>query len=417
MRKGLFRQQALRYQRSPIEGTLLMTPKPAYVWFTFFLIFWLLAIGVFLSTSSYARKTTVSGWLSPSEGVEKIYAEPRKGRVSAVFVEEGQQVQQGNALLSIDYGVQHTQGKSIEGKQQEELDKKLSRLSESLRLRTQQFSRENAQLVQALEHANTDKRALSSLSDLAYQGYQLASHQLEAQTALIASASISRAEYQQAKLAVIQAKQQWQQAIREVKLKQADIHRLEYQLAELPQAYSRDIVVIENQISDLNSQRLTLTKAASHTLYASRDGVVSALQAYPGLNIQQGYPLLSITPLYAQIEATLLVPVSAAGFIEEGQALAIRYDAFPHQKFGIQEGSILSVSQALVLPGEWSHAPVPMKEPAYLVKAAIARSTIEAYGRSVPLRTGMTFSADVSLSQRSLLEWLLEPVYSITGRL
>ena len=236
MRKGLFRQQALRYQRSPIEGTLLMTPKPAYVWFTFFLIFWLLAIGVFLSTSSYARKTTVSGWLSPSEGVEKIYAEPRKGRVSAVFVEEGQQVQQGNALLSIDYGVQHTQGKSIEGKQQEELDKKLSRLSESLRLRTQQFSRENAQLVQALEHANTDKRALSSLSDLAYQGYQLASHQLEAQTALIASASISRAEYQQAKLAVIQAKQQWQQAIREVKLKQADIHRLEYQLAELPQA-------------------------------------------------------------------------------------------------------------------------------------------------------------------------------------
>ena len=72
MRKGLFRQQALRYQRSPIEGTLLMTPKPAYVWFTFFLIFWLLAIGVFLSISSYARKTTVSGWLSPSEGVEKI---------------------------------------------------------------------------------------------------------------------------------------------------------------------------------------------------------------------------------------------------------------------------------------------------------------------------------------------------------
>jgi membrane fusion protein len=29
----------------------------------------------------------------------------------------------------------------------------------------------------------------------------------------------------------------------------------------------------------------------------------------------------------------------------------------------------------------------------------------------------MTLSADVQLEQRSLLQWLLEPIYSIRGRL
>jgi len=40
-----------------------------------------------------------------------------------------------------------------------------------------------------------------------------------------------------------------------------------------------------------------------------------------------------------------------------------------------------------------------------------------AYGNNISLKAGMTFSADVDLSQRTLMEWLMEPLYSITGKL
>lgn len=69
------------------------------------------------------------------------------------------------------------------------------------------------------------------------------------------------------------------------------------------------------------------------------------------------------------------------------------------------------------MPGELSDAPVMTNEPAYLVTAELISETLVAYGEHIQLKAGMTFSADIQLSQRSLLEWLLEPLYSLSGRL
>jgi membrane fusion protein len=45
------------------------------------------------------------------------------------------------------------------------------------------------------------------------------------------------------------------------------------------------------------------------------------------------------------------------------------------------------------------------------------KTTITAYGRQEPLRVGMTVSADVELDSRRLYEWLLEPLWSLQGRI
>lgn len=45
------------------------------------------------------------------------------------------------------------------------------------------------------------------------------------------------------------------------------------------------------------------------------------------------------------------------GFVEEGQSLAIRYDAFPYQKFGIYSGKVSQVSKTLLLPSELLNSP------------------------------------------------------------
>lgn len=77
----------------------------------------------------------------------------------------------------------------------------------------------------------------------------------------------------------------------------------------------------------------------------------------------------------------------------------------------------MNISPSLVLPGELTDIPISISEPAYLVTATLNTKEILAYGNNISLKAGMTFSADVDLSQRTLMEWLMEPLYSITGKL
>jgi membrane fusion protein len=41
---------------------------------------------------------------------------------------------------------------------------------------------------------------------------------------------------------------------------------------------------------------------------------------------------------------------------------------------------------------------------------------MQAFGKAFNLKSGMLFEADIMLEQRTLIEWLLEPIYSLRGR-
>mgnify|MGYP000324285440 CR=1 FL=1 len=113
MRKGLFRKEAIAHQSTAITGRLLMTPKPAFMAIAAVLVIWLMVVIVFLMQSSYARKASVQGWLEPHGGVYKLYADPRKGQVSDVFVSGGQYVERSTLLLTISDGGNDSLGEPV----------------------------------------------------------------------------------------------------------------------------------------------------------------------------------------------------------------------------------------------------------------------------------------------------------------
>ena len=416
MRKGLFRHQAMQ-PTSPFQGELLMTPRPSHMGITAILLLWIVCLGVYLTTGSYARKATVEGWLEPSHGVLRLYADSRKGRISQVYVSEGQKVLKGEPLLSIEYGVQQPQGETVELKLQQELLAKKQRITDSLTRTITIHKNSHVQLVKQLEHAQTDADSIRHILAISYQQWQLAHNQFTSLEVLRDAGHISNADFDSYKLELLSSQQQWKQAERNNLKSEAEVSRLTYEIAGLPEIQANERTAHENQLSDINQQLLTLNRDRQRILYATQNGVVSSLQASTGLMVDQNRPLLSLLPENSPIEARLLVPVRAAGFIASGQQLAIRYDAFPYQKFGLQEGQITSISETILLPGEWANAPLTVSEPAYLVTARVSSDAIIAYGNPVMLKAGMTFSADVALSQRSLLEWILEPLLSVTKRL
>ena len=55
-------------------------------------------------------------------------------------------------------------------------------------------------------------------------------------------------------------------------------------------------------------------------------------------------------------------------------------------------------------------------EPIYRITVNLHQQTVTAYGQPMPLQAGMQLEADVLLERRRLVEWMLEPLFSISGK-
>jgi hypothetical protein len=111
---------------------------------------------------------------------------------------------------------------------------------------------------------------------------------------------------------------------------------------------------------------------------------------------------------------TVSAPVCLPGPSASSRAAASPSIRF--QRFGFYNGTITSVSDTLLRPGESAGA-VALKEPSYRVAARLERQTITAYGNEIPLRPDMPLKADIVFDRRSLIEWLFDPLLSVRGRL
>jgi membrane fusion protein len=130
--------------------------------------------------------------------------------------------------------------------------------------------------------------------------------------------------------------------------------------------------------------------------------------------------MLTIVPAHERMQAELLAPSTAIGFLRPGQRVLLRYSAFPYQKFGGYWGTVTEISRA-ALQAEELEALVPGMPPAerartfYRVTVAPDRSDVTAYGRSEPLQPSMQVDARVLLDRRPIYRWILEPLYGLHG--
>ena len=134
----------------------------------------------------------------------------------------------------------------------------------------------------------------------------------------------------------------------------------------------------------------------------------------PGQAVYAGQPIISILPSGSELRAQLLVPSSAIGFIKNGDRVLLRYQAYPYQKFGMHRGTVMRISRsASTVTQEQGVA----RQPVYRVLVSLDRQDVLAYGKPETLRPGMQLEADIMGERRRLYEWLLEPLYSVTGKI
>ena len=71
--------------------------------------------------------------------------------------------------------------------------------------------------------------------------------------------------------------------------------------------------------------------------------------------------------------------------------------------------------RTVIQPNETS-LPLGVQEPVYRVTVRLPAQEVRAYGQAMALRAGMVLDADVSIDRRRIVEWLFDPLLSVTGR-
>jgi membrane fusion protein len=180
---------------------------------------------------------------------------------------------------------------------------------------------------------------------------------------------------------------------------------------------------IERELASLEEASAENEAKRTVVIRAPEDGVVTAVLAGKGHSVSPGSALASLLPADARLQAQLFAPSSAVGFVRPQQQVQLRYQAFPYQKFGHHAGQVLQVSRTPLQATELAGLPLPeaMKgaasaEPLYRITVTLDRQAVQAYGQPQPLAAGMQLEADVLIETRRLIEWVLDPLFTLTGK-
>ena len=198
---------------------------------------------------------------------------------------------------------------------------------------------------------------------------------------------------------------------------------LEAEREALPLRTETRLAELDRNVEALEQELLEAEVLREIVITAAQAGTVTGLRAAQGSSADTSTPLLSIVPAGSELSAQLFVPSKAIGFIRPGQDVQLRYEAFPYQKFGQHLGAVSSVSLSAVSPNELGAQLAGLTsllsgdEAVYIVTIRLARQTVTAYGEAVALQPGMQLEADVVIETRRLIEWVFDPLFTLTGKL
>lgn len=410
----LFRPEAVSHYSSRLTGSVMLRSSIASRWIAAGLIGIVVTVLLLASLASYARKETVSGWLIPPAGLIRQSAQ-NGGVIQALHVQEGEVVKAGQPIATVRLSQTLAAGDSY------------NLLAEAYRA---QRSASEDHAAAAREMLDAERLALErQRSALAQElGEARRRVSLQRERLRLAQAEVSRAEpiaekgflpgseLEARRSAALQADQTLSEMT-------ATSLSLERQIAEVVARLRSIPIDVRTAQAEARSAEAgidqQLTQAQSQSTYvvtASVAGRVAALPAALGQAMNAGGVVAILTPVDAALEAELYVPSRAAGFVRSGQEVRLMYQAFPFQKFGAGDAHVVSVSRTVLAPAEVQMPGSTIDEPVFRVRAKLSRTSVAAYGDSFPLQPGMLLNADIIIERRSLIEWLLDPLYAAGRR-
>jgi membrane fusion protein len=458
----LFRPESLAARQTQLFGTIRLAQPIGYTFAAVAAALLSAAVIAFLVFGHYTKRAAVTGILTPAAGIAKLIA-PATGVLLQAHAVEGQTVAAGQALFVLnteryssgefDHGAGNGSAATqaiIAG----QLAARSLLAEQDLRRAHERYSersRAAAERLRALEGeaANLDKELTLAASRTA-----LAQKNLQRSDQLAAAGFVSEGQQQVKQDELLAAQQNLQALERNRAALAKERISLAADLREAAQIKAREAGEAEKALALLKQEGAENSARRGLVVTAPYNGTLTAIAAQPGQMLTAGQTLAQLIPASSALEpspasagegrvrassdlagpahalknsnliAHFYAPTRAAGFIEPGQAVKLRYAAYPYQKFGQHQGTVTSVDKTPYAPQELppqvvaalQSASQATSEATYRITVQLKQQTIDAYGKPQALKPGMLVEADIIQRTQRIVEWILDPLMGFAKR-
>jgi len=149
--------------------------------------------------------------------------------------------------------------------------------------------------------------------------------------------------------------------------------------------------------------------------------LITAVNVKTGQNVAPGAEVVRLLPDDSQLLARFSVSSAAIGFVEPGQPVRLRYDAFPFQKYGDHQGRVASVSVTAIRSNEMTNGSTSSADghngQPFMIEVALEQDHIDVAGKRRPLLPEFAVTGAIVLERRTIMEWLLEPLLALRSNI
>ncbi|MBY6266376.1 HlyD family type I secretion periplasmic adaptor subunit (plasmid) [Azospirillum sp. 412522] len=171
--------------------------------------------------------------------------------------------------------------------------------------------------------------------------------------------------------------------------------------------------IVEEQTSgqnELEALREQLTKARRRqeqvSIESPIDGVVLELspKAAAGSVAKEAEPLFTLVPLNADLEVEASIEARDLAFVQIGDKVRVKVEAYPYMQHGSLEGEVLTISEDSFTKKDETGAAF------YRARIRLLETKLENVPSSFRLIPGMPVDADIKVGERRIITYFLRPI-------
>ena len=196
---------------------------------------------------------------------------------------------------------------------------------------------------------------------------------------------------------------------------QGNRHDLQALLAErdvfIQQWNGKIIEELTTQRNEREALREQLTKARKRQSLVQLDAPVDAIvlevspKATPGSIAKEAEPLFTLVPVGAPLEVEANIDARELSFVQVGDKVRVKLDAYPYMQHGSLEGEVATISE-----DSFSNKDNANGVLFYRARIRLLSTTLDNVPANFRLIPGMPLTADIKVGERRIITYFLRPI-------
>ncbi len=415
----IYRPEFFEAQRSNDKKSILLKSSFNQHVLLCFSVLLLLMLSLFVIFAEYTRRESLIGVVSPIGGVVSVKTQS-SGHIYEHFLSEGDRVSVGQKLFRVKSELYDYKGQGLKEEVLRSIDERIKNKIKSKEKESERIDREVKYHTDEIERLGGEIELIEEIIFLSKRELDISQDFYIKNKKLNDKSFVTDIELKKISMDVLDKKSNYKKNSLELLSLKRQIQKYRSKIDSL--GFERDIILnsIEQNIEEIKKEKAEFLFGSNSQTISPVDGTLASVIVDKGHPVSSGQTVLMIIPDGEACYVELYSPSRNIGFIKPGQVVRIKFDAFPYEKFGIQPGTVISVSKTAVssdmltnkkLIAEFDNGGY------YKVTIKLDKPTITVYGREALLIPGMTAEADIELETRRVYEWIFEPIFRLKGNI